>query len=55
MSKWGVRVPEATYDAVRADKSDDGIVQDNILGEKHRGTLKVDYLMDVDGGAITAW
>jgi hypothetical protein len=55
VSKWGVRVPKATYDAVRADKTDDGIVQNNILGEKRRGTLKVDYLMDVDSGAITAW
>ncbi len=55
VSKWGVRVPEPTYQAVRADKQDDGIVEDNILGEKKRGTLKVDYLMDVEGGAITDW
>ncbi|MBN9021903.1 MAG: hypothetical protein J0H08_07390, partial [Rhizobiales bacterium] len=32
VSKWGVRVPEATYEAIRDDKSDDGIVQSNILG-----------------------
>ncbi len=55
VSKWGVRVPQATYDAVRADKSDDGIVQDNILGEKPRGTLKVTYRMPVESGAITEW
>ncbi len=52
---WGVRVPEATYEAIRADKSDDGIVQDNILGEKPRGTLKVTWLMPVASGAITEW
>jgi hypothetical protein len=28
-------------------------VQDNILGEKPRGTLKVTYLMPVESGAIT--
>ncbi len=55
VSKWGVRVPQSTYDAVRADKLDDGIVENNILGEKKRGTLKVDYLMDVEAGAITEW
>ncbi|HET7715204.1 MAG TPA: DUF6384 family protein [Bauldia sp.] len=55
VSKWGVRVPEATYDAVRADKLDDGIVQNNVLGEKPRGTLKVTYLMPVESGAITEW
>ena len=55
VSKWGVRVPEATYEAIRDDKSDDGIVQDNILGEKPRGTLKVTWLMPVASGAITEW
>mgnify|MGYP000061892536 CR=1 FL=1 len=55
VTKWGVRVPEATFEKVRADKSDDGIVQNNVLGEKPRGTLKVDYLMPVSGGAITEW
>jgi hypothetical protein len=55
VSKWGVRVPEATYEAIRDDKTDDGIVQDNILGEKPRGTLKVTYRMPVETGAITEW
>lgn len=55
VSKWGVRVPEATYEAVRDDKTDDGIVEDNILGEKPRGTLKVTYLMPVESGVITEW
>ena len=55
VTKWGIRVPEATYDAVRADKSDDGIVEDGILGEKKRGTLAVDYLKPVEGGTITGW
>jgi len=55
VSKWGVRVPETTYNAIRDDKSDDGIVQDNILGEKPRGTLKVSYRMPVEAGVITEW
>ena len=42
-------------DAIRADKSDDGIVQANILGEKPQGTLKVTWLMPVEPGVITEW
>ena len=55
VDKWGVRVPKATYDKVAADKSNDGIVEDNILGEKPRGSLDPVYEMDVLPGAITSW
>lgn len=55
VDKWGVRVPKPTYDKVAADKSDDGIVEDNILGEKPRGSLEPVYEMDVLPGAITSW
>ncbi|MBV8056051.1 MAG: hypothetical protein JOZ29_21300 [Deltaproteobacteria bacterium] len=55
VTKWGVRVPYSTFDAVRRDKQDDGIVQNNLLGEKKRGALKPDYLMPVLGGTITKW
>lgn len=52
---WGVRVPEATYRAVEADKRDDGIVQRNVVGLKEYGFLDVDYVMPVLGGAVTRW
>ena len=55
VDKFGVRVPQATFDAVAADKRDDGIVQRNRYGVKRRGTLTVDYLMPFDGGMITKW
>ncbi|WP_026783011.1 DUF6384 family protein [Pleomorphomonas koreensis] len=55
VDKWGVRVPKATYDKVAADKSDDGIVEDNVLGEKPRGSLEPVYEMNVLPGAITSW
>lgn len=55
VSKWGVRVPAAAYDAVRKDKSDDGILQDDILATKPRGALEPVYTMQVSGGAITEW
>lgn len=54
-SKWGVRVSRDVAMQVQQDKSDDGIVQRNRLGEKRRGYLDVDYLMPVLGGAITQW
>lgn len=55
VSKWGVRVPEATYEAVRRDKTDDGILQNDIVGTKPRGALQPVYKMAVSGGAITQW
>lgn len=55
VDKWGQRVPKSTYDQVAADKSDDGIVEDNVLGEKPRGALSPVYEMDVMAGAITDW
>jgi len=55
VSKFGVRVPQATYEAVALDKRDDGIVQNNRFGVKRRGVLTVDYQMPFDGGFITRW
>jgi Family of unknown function (DUF6384) len=55
VSKWGVRVSEEVFDQIRRDKNDDGIVQQNRLGEKRRGHLEVTYLMPVLGGAIVRW
>jgi hypothetical protein len=55
VDKFGVRVPQATFDAVAADKRDDGIVQKNHYGVKRRGSLSVDYQMPFDGGMITKW
>ena len=55
VSKFGVRVPEATFEAVARDKRDDGIVQKNRFGVKRRGRLAVDYEMPFEGGFITKW
>ncbi|MGH2341452.1 DUF6384 family protein [Segnochrobactraceae bacterium EtOH-i3] len=55
VSTWGVRVPAATWEAVRRDKSDDGILQNDILAVKPRGALEPVYRMAVSGGAITQW
>lgn len=52
---WGQRVSRETFDAVRKDKGDDGIVQDSLLGEKERGKRAVDWLNGVEEGAITEW
>ena len=55
VDKFGVRVPQAVFDAVGADKRDDGIIQKNKFGHKRRGTLNVDYAMPFEGGMITRW
>lgn len=55
VTQWGVRVPQSTYEQVRKDKLDDGIIEHNRLGEKRRGALDPEYLMPVEGGTITKW
>lgn len=53
--RWGLRVDEATFERVVADKLDDGIVQDNVFGEKRAGELDERYRFPTTGGAITSW
>jgi hypothetical protein len=55
VSKWGVRVDRDVFERVAKDKRDDGIIQNNILGEKKKGCLVPDYPPHVGGGAITSW
>ncbi|WP_321343719.1 DUF6384 family protein [Breoghania sp.] len=55
VSRWGVRVPASTYNKVRDDKMNDGILQDDVLATKPRGALEPVYEMRVSGGAITKW
>lgn len=52
---WGIRVPEAVYRAVEADKRDNGIIERNIVGVKAYGFLDVDYAVPVLGGQVTRW
>ncbi len=52
---WGLRVPEDVYNAVAADKNDDGIIQGNLVGRKSSGFLDVQYAVPVLGGAVTQW
>lgn len=55
VSTFGVRVPEAVYERVRADKQDNGLIDTPLFGEKRRGELQPRYRVAVDGGAITSW
>ena len=55
VNMWGVRVPEMVYDAIAADKRDDGIIQANEVGRKTNGFLDVEYSVPVLGGAVTRW
>ncbi|HEY3516751.1 MAG TPA: DUF6384 family protein [Gammaproteobacteria bacterium] len=55
VDQWGLRVDEATYNRVRADKQDDGILQNGVVGHKRRGVLEPEYTVPTTGGAITEW
>ena len=55
VATWGIRVPEEVYRAVAADKQDNGIIDQNVVGIKQYGFLDVDYVMPVVGGTVTRW
>jgi hypothetical protein len=55
VAKWGVRVPERVFDAVRRDKEADGIVDDAVVAEKPRGSLKPAWTVPVEAGRILEW
>jgi hypothetical protein len=55
VSRWGLRVDEATYNQVAADKRDDGIIEHDVIGEKRRGALEPEYSVATTGAAITKW
>ncbi len=48
-AKWGLRVDRAVFDAIRADKVDDGIIQNNRAGVKQRGYLEPEYAIPTSG------
>lgn len=52
---WGLRVPEAVYNSVVADKRDNGIIDHAEVGRKSDGFLDVDYGIPVLGGTVTRW
>lgn len=55
VSRFAVRVPIETFDAVRQDKATNGIVQNGRLAEKRRGYLEPEFLMPTLPGRITSW
>ena len=55
VTKWAVRVPKNVFDEIQADKLDDGIIQNAVIGAKIAGEREPSWLMDVTGGALTNW
>jgi len=55
VSSWGLRVEEDTWNRVAADKADDGIIQQRVVGRKLAGELEPAYAVPSTGGAITRW
>ena len=53
--KWGLRVSENVYQQVGKDKTDDGIIQSNQVGEKRVGYMQPTYSIDTTGGMISEW
>ena len=54
VAMFGVRVPFTTYEAVRVDKQDNGLIEDDIVGTKPRGKLDIDFAMPASARFLTA-
>ena len=55
VTKWAVRVAKPVFDEVQADKLDDGIIQQAVLGTKALGEIEPRWRREVPGGALTRW
>lgn len=55
VSKWGQRVSEAAFNRIAADKQDDLIIQDAVIGRKAIGYLEPEFSVETPGGAILEW
>lgn len=54
-SKFGVRIPESTYEQIKLDKTDDGIVDNNVLGQKSVGKMEPVFNFPIQSGYVTRW
>jgi hypothetical protein len=55
VSRFAVRVPDETFQAVRNDKSRNGIVQNARMAEKRRGYIEPEFRMPALASRITRW
>jgi hypothetical protein len=55
VTRWGLRVPQSVFEAVRRDKTDDGIIQNDIVGEKRAGEMAPRFSVETTGAAILTW
>ncbi|WOR16344.1 DUF6384 family protein [Hyphomonas sp. FCG-A18] len=55
VTRWGQRVSEAAFDEIAADKQDDLIIQNAVIGQKARGQLSPEFRVTTPGGAILEW
>lgn len=55
VTRWGQRVTEAVFNGVAADKGDDQIVQNAVIGQKTSGYINPRYTVETPGGAILEW
>lgn len=55
VTRWGQRVSEPVFESVAADKRDDQIIQNAVIGRKAQGYLSPQYTVETPGGAILEW
>jgi Family of unknown function (DUF6384) len=55
VEQWGLRVDGEVFNRFLADKQDDGIIQQALVGSKRAGYLEPEYSVPTTGATITSW
>jgi len=55
VKQFGVRVAKSVYEEVKADKLDNGLIDNAVFAVKKRGRREPEYRFPVLGGRITRW
>ena len=57
VTMWGERIPNEVYERVKEDKLDNGVINNDVVGNKRRGYLKEEISMPgiTKQGQITRW
>ncbi|MEL6258217.1 MAG: DUF6384 family protein, partial [Pseudomonadota bacterium] len=55
VSTWAQRVTQDVFNRVAADKRDDQIIQNAVIGHKPAGRLTPIFTVDAQSGALTEW
>ncbi|MBY3157195.1 hypothetical protein HFO56_33260 [Rhizobium laguerreae] len=55
VSVWAIRISYDVFIKGKKDKQSDGVIDDNIVGTKPAGTMKINWNFETDGQTLNEW